>query len=67
MKGVGQYECARPRCHFGLNHSLAQAQFAEHGCYIDPTAKTDDTKVGWVRLEVHVRPRIDFLNSSSFY
>lgn len=44
MDGVGQHERARPRCHFGANHRLAEAQLAEHGCHIDATGKTDDTE-----------------------
>lgn len=44
MDGVGQYERARPRGHFGANHRLAEAQLAEHGCHIDATGKTDDTE-----------------------
>lgn len=53
MDGVGQDERARPRCHFGANHRLAEAQLAEHGCHIDATGKTDDTEnwLGKVRTD----------------
>lgn len=49
MDGVGQYERACPRCHFGANHRLAEAQLAEHGCHIDATGKTDDRE-NWLEL-----------------
>lgn len=50
VNGIGQDERARPCCHFRPNNCLAEAQFAKHGCHIDPTGKTDDTE-NW--LEAH--------------
>lgn len=50
MNGVGQDECARPRCHFRPNDCLAEAQLAKQGRHIDPAGETDDTE-NW--LEAH--------------
>lgn len=48
MDGVGQDERARPRCHFRPDDRLAEAQFAEHGCHVDPTGEANDRE-NWLR------------------
>lgn len=45
VDGIGQDERAGPCCHFGANHRLAEAQFAQHGRHINPTEDTNDTGV----------------------
>lgn len=37
MDGIGQDEGAGPGSHFGLDHGLTEAHFAEQSCHIDPT------------------------------
>lgn len=50
VDGVGQDKRAGSSCHLGLNHGLTEAQFAQYGCHVDPTAEPRGTET---QLEVH--------------
>lgn len=50
VDGVGQDERAGSSCHSGLNHGLAEAQFAQDGRHVDPAVERRDAET---QLELH--------------